>query len=661
MQLNPILALELRARWRMNRSHVLLLGVALSLSILAAFVYQSASLQSLTTSSVISAPAATRSFGGDASSVGRQLFTTLAHANIFCWLLLAVASAATGIARERERGLLESLQLSRISAPGQVRARFFSNVLLLSVLQLVLLPVYAVAVMMGGVSAPEVGAVIYLATCSAVLGTSIGLWFSARSHRPTNALFGSLGVIALLSGGLFYWIQDTSVWASRSVIQWDTLWPMLLHPSGLFWALTDSTPKWSWSAPEMAVSAGAAWLVASLFLLWMAARNVNRTLPVATWQERARWVEKIKQKQAAAPKSARAQRTSNALLADLPLDRFVRFSDPLLAREVKARFRLRRAGFWLTLVRAALFIGAASTWLFEVFWLIDKPSRGEMAPYALHALLYGGTLCLAVLAATSWTRERESGTWESLKLSLLTPRQILRAKWLSPLISFAYYSAPLWILLPIGALYIDSLAFVAGVFVVAAWLGLAVALGLWMSWRVRNGTAAIAWTAGILAMLLFGLPQINNLVGIDDTLARWSIGVGNTREVYDVLYSGPGQTKPAVAASYEAATGNRALQPYTVNNGTTYYSYTPQFQTWSQEKGNDAEAFKARLHAWQPAEALDRLFAKPEPNYNNYGMRNSQLVDPLSAVLWSALLPLVITMLLLLLLRRDVRREQLNA
>ena len=663
MQLNPIFALELRARWRMNRSFLLLLGVALALSALAIFVYQSVGLQSDFRAGAPSSSGVLQSFNRGASAVGRQLFVALANANILSWLLLGVASAATGIARERERGLLESLQLSPMSARGQIAARFGAGVLLPGVLQLVLLPVYGVAILMGGVSVAEVAGAIAIATGAAILGTSIGLWFSARSHRPTSALFGSLLAVVLVSVGVYLWITNSLFWSARAfaALNWDALWPALLHPSALFWALSDPAPKWSFSPLQMVVGAGAFWLLISGILLELAARGVNRTLPVAAWQGRARWVEKLRQKQTAAPQSKRSGRAGNSLLADLPLDRFVKFSDPLLAREVKSRFRLRRAGVWLSLVRGALFVGAISVWLFEVFWLFDAPSRDQMAPYGLRALLYGGTLCLAVLSATSWTHERESGTWESLKLSLLTPRQILRAKWLSPLVSFAYYSAPLWILLPLGALFIRFPAFVAGVLVVAAWLGLAVALGLWMSWRVRNGTAAIAWTVGVLTMLLVGAPWLNTLAHIDDALARAKYGVGNAGEAYDVIYSPVGATKPRIVELYERETGAQAIQNYSTASGFVNYSYTQQMQEWVQEKISKSEDFKRKLNAWHPGEALNRLFVERDPTDSPYyWSQNRTPDDATSAVLCSTLAPLVLTLILLALLRRDVKREQVG-
>ena len=673
MQLNPILALELRARWRSNRSFLLLLGVALALSLVALFIYQRAvaATGSNSTDPLTGAiTPAIANFNIRSSAIGRELFVALAHSNIIIWLLLAVASAATGIARERERGLLESLQLSRMGARAQIAARFASSLLLLGALQLVLLPIYAVAFVMGGVSQWEILQAFALVVAASLVGTALGLWFSARSHRPTGALFGALSVAIVLSGGALLWIRD-ALYSSQffgTTINWDALWPALLHPNGLFWALTDPLPVWKTPIWQLALGSGATWLLGCGLLCWGATRNVNRTLPPPSWQSGARWVEKLRARQAAtAPRSARQSKASGALLADLPVERFVRFSDPLLAREVKARFRLRRVGWFLSALRFALFLFASGVWLFEVFWLFDAPSRSAMAPYGLRVLLYGGTLGLAAIAATSWTREREGGTWESLKLSLLTPREILRAKWLSPLVSFAYYAAPLWVLLPIGALFVGVVPFALGALVVAAWLGLAVALGLWMSWRVPNGTAAIAWTTGILAVLLVGWPWLNQLVGVDESLARWQYSVGSTRD-WGQLYNSNGSYSSAIVRNYKADTGRDVAKPKTLTfidpkgRKRVWVSYEDEnVRIWLDQQMDKSGDFASRLNAWHPGEALNRLFYDSDVKVDSTAYQNSdRRRDATQALLASTLLPLAVTLILLLLLRRDVKREQLG-
>ena len=676
MTINPILALELRARWRSNRSFLLLLGVSLTLSLVALFIYQRAVG---TTDSTTYDPMtglivpAISNFDLRFTAIGRELFTALAHVNILAWLLLAAASAATGIARERERGLLESLQLSHISAREQIAARFVANISLLGALQLVLLPIYAVSFLMGGVSQWEILQAFALVVASSIVGTALGLWFSARSHRPTGALFGALSVLIFLSGGLIYWLQDTLYWTKfATVIYWETLLPALMHPTGLFWALTDTTViRWGVPFWQICLSVCAFWILLSAVLCWSATRNVNRTLSPPSWQSGARWVEKLKARQAAtaavSPSSARKSKASGALLADLPIERFVRFSDPLLSREVKSRFRLRRVGWFLSAIRFALFLFAIGVWLFEVFWLFDAPSRSAMAPYGLRVLLYGGTLGLAAIAATSWTREREGGTWESLKLSLLTPREILRAKWLSPLVSFAYYAAPLWILLPIGALFVGVAAFVEGAIVVIAWLGLAVALGLWMSWRVKNGTASIAWTVGILAVALVGWPWLNQLANVDESLARGRYTVGSIRD-WDQIYAAGGGYNESIVRDYEAATGRDVAKPriIPIKNSKGRVRFWTNYsdmnvEEWIRRQVEKSDEFTSRLNAWHPGEALNRLFYDSDLKVNSdvyQGFRKRR--DITQSLIASTLLPVFITIILLVLLRRDVRSEQLN-
>ena len=655
MSLNPILALELRARWRAGRSFLLLLGVALALSAMALFLYQRAAVSTASdsfdprTGTYI---AAIRDLNIRASAIGRQMFGALAQANILVWLLLSAASAATGIARERERGLLESLQLSRMSAASQLTARFGGNLMLLAALQLVLLPIYSVAFLMGGVAPEEIALAFYLVLWAALAGTSLGLWFSARSHRPTGALFGALGAIAVASMLAYFIVQPALAWGSG--IQGE-VWLMLLHPNALLFVLSDSNILITRSTPEILTAFTAFWLSASALMLWSASRQITRSLAAPSWQKNAAWVEKLQRQHAAAPTKSRA---SGALLTDLPLDRFIRFSDPLLAREVKSRFRLRRAGFWVGMVRFALFLLGAGVWLFEIFWLFDAPSRSAMAPYGLRALLYSGTLCVGALAATSWTRERESGAWESLKLSLLSPRQILRAKWFSPLVSFAYYSAPLWILLPIGALYISAFSFAAGALIVAIWMSLAVALGLWISWRVRNGAAAIAWTTGLLAFALFAAPWLNDLAGIDQSLARWKYGIADM----NAIYATRGVYPADAVALYQSQTGRTVTVNAFYSTSIGSYNPDPQFEQWAAHQGRQAQEYAANLRAWNPSQALNLLYYESDVRTDPTGAwrRSYQPTDATLSLALTTLLPLGLTLILLVLLRRDVRREQLG-
>ena len=682
MTTNPILSFELRSRWRMGRSYLLVMVVTVVLSLLVGFVYQSAVERA---STGVMNPwtgqyePATRDFSARMSQVGRDLFVALVSSNSLLWLFLSGALAASGVARERERGLLESLQLSQMSARSQVGARFAANGLMLLMLQLVTLPVYAVAFWMGGISPTEIVLGLVIVVWASMLGGALGLWFSARSHRPTGAVFGVLGALAAFSLFIYWNAVESFQYGMGLGNPWRELM-LFSHPTSLFYRLSTSwyASLYYFDRSGIFLIESVLWGFLCLALLYNATRWVGRTLPPPMWQGRAPWLEKrivahrdrvrLQQEQARLNTSDRVQ---GALLADLPLDRFVHFQDPLLSREVKSRFRLRRAGFWVGLVRFGMFLFGASLWIFGVFWLTDPLSREGLAPYGLRVLLYGGVLCLSVLAATSFTRERESGTWEGLKLSLLTPREILRAKWRSPLISFFYYGAPLWILLPVGALVGDLGGFLIGLPIVLSWLFLAVALGLWVSWRVPNSTAAMTWSRGDLLVLLVALPWINGIAKVDASLAKWKYGVPvDPQEMYG-LRDMQGLYPDWLIERYKADTLKSVVTPPAVMPAfPPGYPDDEDLDTWVVEQQRRGVQFVGNLWSWHPGEALNDLFYETDRKLDPNSTRGrASIYQPLygvsesnqNSLAWSCIFPLGCTLLLMAWLRRDIRREQLNS
>ena len=545
---------------------------------------------------------------------------------------------------------------SRTSAPqAKSVARLLANLALLTALQLVLAPVYAVAFLMGGVSPAEVGAAFYLVACSALLGSSVGLWFSARAHRPSGALFSALGAIAAVSsvGIYFYFSRGITVLVEQI---------LLFHPSAFFFALT--IPDFDWTtqlggSPALCLATvSAVWLALCAVLLWSAKRNVGRSLAPALWGQNSVLVDKLRARQttSVATQSPRKQRASGALLADLSFERFTHFSNPMLAREVKARFRLRRVGPALSLVRGALFLGACAVWIGEIYWLFDADSRATMVPFTATGLLLVGMACLGVVSATSWTREREGGTWESLRLSLLTSREILFAKWLSPLVSFAYYSAPLWLLLPFGALFFGAGRALLCALIVVAWWGATVAFGLFFSSRVRNGTASIALTLGLLAVFLAGRNIANDVAeGTINTVA--SVGV-----VYHIpalaALGNPEEDDFDLNAIYARETGRAAPTP-------PYYQNTMNFREWQEQyyvRKMRAREWKQDIAMWHPLAALARLSGTYDRfgDFNNYADRSelAPRIGPFAIV--SLLFPGALTWIWLILAGRALRREMLR-
>ena len=544
---NPLFAREFRARWRDRRAWLLLLALTLGLALLAHTIFSNSNFDSASGAVWTGRNYVQMTASSRAALAGRQLFGALAIGNVVAWLLVAPILAATPIARERERGLLESLQLSHLSPLSQIAARYGAALGFLLVLQGAIAPVYAIVLWLGGVSPAELGRAALLIAATAWSGVALGTWISARAYRPSSALFSALATVILWSIAAF--IATAGVGGPPPYDWW--YWPATAvfwtHPLVLVFVLTDSSgqigplfvPPFGLDVETWVVWCSALWSVASLGLLAASTRAVARQLPPPSWEASAPvewWRRSLQRRQNSAaetlpPRKRVGRRVEGALVAELPFEKLARFSDPLLAREVQSRFRLRRGGAAVTLGRLLLVGAGVSVWMWAVYALTDRTGRGVGVVVAgvLYFLWVLGAFSVAALSSSSFARERESGTWEGLKLSLLAPLHIARVKWMSPLITFAYYAAPLWILLPFGVNWnapnnpytdVGVMSMLLGIGVVACSLGTICILGLVISWRAKAPSAALGWTLGAGALALIIVPVAREVFGFD----RWLFG-----------------------------------------------------------------------------------------------------------------------------------------
>ncbi len=522
--MNPILSREIRARFRDRRSFLLLFVLITLLCVAAAWIYGNAT-------NFGDVPVYATGYGGGyggnsvrevETRTGRDLFRFLALGNTFAWLLIAPALTATGLAQERERGLLESLWLSPFRVGAQVWGRLGAALCFLAVLQVAALPVYGIAVLLGGVSPFDIGISGLLIGLTALCGASLGLFCSARSYRSSNALGAAFLGVTLWSALAGYGAYQM-LWAATSA----NFFLTFNHPVAvlaLILSPNDFAPRFGGPvavSTSDAMRFGLGFQVAlSLLLLFLAIRKASKPLPDMKWSEGnvrlKKWrdaLEIAKTERAERLEAARARdAVAGALLYEVPVEKFVRFKDPLLTREVRGRFRLRQSGLAIAVLRFCTLIIAVAFWLSIAYNIFDPPSRSGAGFYLMFGLWGFGTLAIGVMSAGAFVREREAGTWEGLHLSLLSPREIARAKWLSPLVTLAYWSTPFWILLPflvssnfdsLGALLIV----IASLCSVAAW-------GLWVSSRAPHSAAATSWTLISLLVALVVLPTLDNTLGI---------------------------------------------------------------------------------------------------------------------------------------------------
>jgi ABC-type transport system involved in multi-copper enzyme maturation permease subunit len=524
--INPILQREVRGRWRDNRSLWMAGALALALNGWALFDL-----------------ARPFSSGQNLAQRAHDLFGNLHLLQTLLIMMLAPALTATSIALERERGLLEGLQISALR-PWQIIGGKWGGALLFALtIWLVTLPIIALCHAFGGINGSEWRDAAALQVATLICCTAIGICCSAWSSRAAIGLRISYGLT--MFWGLSGFVAMISLWWPK----WPTALKTLLtffvqinpalvarsfHNPVLESSLIIAAAPWEMSPASFCAGFS---LLLTFLLLGAAMVAVRRPL------EEARWIELPgrESRPAKAPEAA-----TNYQLRDVGLtqwiERLTAFANPVLTHETRGKLRMRQpplsviiiellmAGCVLTIYLSLLFAsffqptgsglsrflggaGGVQLSLRETIWRV-------LSWVAFLVLVPAG----ALMGATAIVRERESGAWESLKLSLLSSGEILWGKIGGVLWACAVFSLPLWPLLLPGVRALEyepflsnpsdvrngvplTLALAITSILFASVFG-ATLLGLWIAWPCRRSDIAGGRAFALLILLLGALPLI---------------------------------------------------------------------------------------------------------------------------------------------------------
>lgn len=187
--MNPVARLELRRRFRSMRSHGILTTYLAIVSGLAMVLYLGASLTT--------GPTAI----GAGRAVGQGLFYIVTGLLLVLVCFIGPAFAAGSISGERERQTLDLLRVTPVLARHVVWAKFWSSFGFVLVLVLITLPIYMLALLIGGVEPMQLGMVVTTVTASGFAFVALSVFASAHTASRLGATILTYAIVLLLVVG----------------------------------------------------------------------------------------------------------------------------------------------------------------------------------------------------------------------------------------------------------------------------------------------------------------------------------------------------------------------------------------------------------------------------------------------------------------------------
>ena len=402
---NPILRRELFSRLRSPKTFLAILLVAVSSSALVLLRWPTDSTIDLL------------------SQGSLQVFRPVAFALAVAVMLLIPAFPAVALVSERRNGTL-ALLLNSPTTPLQIYlGKFAGNVLLAAVIFSVSLPALAACFAMGGISLVDhIGPLVLVLFAMAVQYTAVGLWVSALVNSTDASLRWTYAVVlalAVLSVGPTIFVGKLT--GIKSLL---AHWMTAISPISALQDITGTQAQ----ASEIGISASwpdflAASLVITVLLAVVTLRKLDPRL-----LERARPTGKVVGGPLQSKPQSWMRRISYLVDPNRRKGNIPWWLNPVMVKE----FRTRKFGRLHWLIRLVAVSGIFSLLLTvvaatgTVSWGVERIAP-TMVLLQVALLLFLGPCLGANLIAS----EVESGGWELLLASPISPIRILIGKLMS--------------------------------------------------------------------------------------------------------------------------------------------------------------------------------------------------------------------------------------
>lgn len=173
---NPVILKELRGRMRGARAFAVLTVYLLLLGAFSSLVYVTVSESSTNA-------------GGQmmVGEIGRTLFGGIVAIELLLVAFIAPAFTAGAITGEREHQTYDLLKTTLLPSRTFVVGKLFSSLLYVLLLLLAAIPLQSIAFFFGGVAETEIALSFIILAATALLFSTMGIFFSARASRTLSA------------------------------------------------------------------------------------------------------------------------------------------------------------------------------------------------------------------------------------------------------------------------------------------------------------------------------------------------------------------------------------------------------------------------------------------------------------------------------------------
>ena len=188
---NPVVLKELRGRMRGARAFTVMSVYLTLLGAFSSLIYVAVSESSMNVSGQVVV-----------GEIGRTLFGGVVAIEMLLVAFIAPAFTAGAISGEREHQTLDLLKTTLLPARTFVAGKLVAAMLYVLLLLCAAIPLQSIAFFFGGVAETEVLLSFVLLAITALLFTTIGVFFSARSRRTLSASVLTYGATAFIMFGL---------------------------------------------------------------------------------------------------------------------------------------------------------------------------------------------------------------------------------------------------------------------------------------------------------------------------------------------------------------------------------------------------------------------------------------------------------------------------